>query len=150
MLGVTGSDAWFTRACEVLAEGNFDQHHTNLLRAHDGADGDPTCATRFLPFPPSGDDWQKTLLHLTERRIHPGGCLWQEVPLGCPPSEGFPRITQHSAKLLVKPCVYAVARVHSCIVIWFGLARGPIEMALLLLLAAAAGGSDAPIGYLIQ
>ena len=60
----------------------------------------------------SGDDWQKTLLHLTERRIHLGGCLWQEVPLGCPPSEGFPRITQHSAKLQ-KPCVYAVARVHS-------------------------------------
>ena len=112
VLGVTGSDAWFTRACEVLAEGDFDQHHSSLLRAHDGPDGDPTRATQFLPFPPSGDDWQKTLRHLTERRIHVGGRLWQEASIGCPPSDGFPRITQHSAKFF-KPCAYAVARVHS-------------------------------------
>ena len=112
VLGVTGSDAWFERACAVLAEGGFETQHASLLRAHDGPDGDPSRATRFLPDPPTSDDWQKTLRHLCEKRIHYGGCPWQGASLGCPPSDGFPPITHHSPKFY-QACVWAVARVHS-------------------------------------
>ena len=113
-LGVSGTDTWFDLACNVLGEDGFDETWASLLRAHDGPDGDPSRATRFIDEPPSCDDWQKTLRHLSEINIHLGGRPIEGPSLGCPPSDGYPPATGHGLKSF-KPCAYAVARVHSSI-----------------------------------
>jgi hypothetical protein len=59
--GSTGSDTAYTLACEVLDRDDFNRRHRSLLRAHDGAGGDPRRATRFLDRPPTDDETNATL-----------------------------------------------------------------------------------------
>jgi hypothetical protein len=74
----------------------------------------PLARDQVTDEPPSCDDWQKTLRHLSEIRIHLGWRPLERPSLGCPPSNGHPPATGHGLKSF-KPCAYAVARAHSAI-----------------------------------
>lgn len=68
--GATGDDTFFTEACNVLDEGNFNETSRSLLRAHNGAQGNPAEATEWLDRPPTDAEWNTCLRYLQSCDVH--------------------------------------------------------------------------------
>ena len=68
--GATGDDTFFTIACNVLDEGNFNESSRSLLRAHNGAQGNPANATEWLDRPPTDAEWNTCLRYLQSCDVH--------------------------------------------------------------------------------
>ena len=119
MLGHSGSDAWYKRACRVLDTNEFNERHKSLIRAHNGIGGNPNKATAWLDREPTEGEWNATLSVVTAvptrapSASKPGKVKWRAVepPLLRQNDGSLPNITKHSLKK-VKIAVYAALRLH--------------------------------------
>ena len=109
--GFLGSDAWFNEACSVLDLGDFNATVKSLLRAHNGAGGNPALATAWLMREPTRREWNETLRHLVQYRPRVPDGEGGTVSLPDAAASICARPSSHTLKK-VKPCVYAAARVH--------------------------------------
>ena len=119
--GFSGTRGWWYAAKAVLARDGYGNRVASLLRAHDGADGDPFKATRWLDRPPTGHEWVATLRALSRAdvRVQPGrpGLLpghdrpWVAVTPRLVTPEAAEAITMHSLKS-VMITAFAAVGVH--------------------------------------
>ena len=118
--GFSGTRAWWGAAKDVLARDGYGARVASLLRAHDGANGDPYRATRWLDRPPTGHEWVATLraISAADVRVQPGRpgrddpvAPWVVVTPRLVTREAAMTITMHSLKS-VMITAFAAAGVH--------------------------------------
>jgi len=120
-LGFSGTSGWWHAAKGVLARDGYGNRVASLLRAHDGAEGDPFRATRWLDRPPTGHEWVATLRAISRADVHvqpsrPGiptahDRPWVAVTPRLVTKEAAEVITMHSLKS-VMITAFAAAGVH--------------------------------------
>ena len=112
--GFSGSREWWTVAKAVLARDGYGTTTASLLRAHDGASGNPFRATRWLDRPPTDGEWVNTLRAISSASVHvqprPGD-PWATVNPPLVTSEAAAEISMHSLKA-VMITAFAAAGVH--------------------------------------
>ena len=114
--GYSGSDGWYVRSCSVLDKDDFNTRRKSLLRAHDGADGDPRTASAWLDREPSDHEWNRTLAHLcamSVSAVQPNGSRAAVQPhLVFPDGPSEARMpTKHSLKK-IKISAYVALGLH--------------------------------------
>jgi len=102
--GFSGSREWWTVAKAVLARDGYGTTTASLLRAHDGASGNPFRATRWLDRPPTDGEWVNTLRAISSASVHvqprPGD-PWATVNPPLVTSEAAAEISMHSLKAVM-------------------------------------------------
>jgi hypothetical protein len=100
--GFGGSEEFFDRAASVLDRDGFNDRRKSLIRAHNGAGGDPSRATAWLDREPSEAEWNATIAHLCRMTVHVMGSDGKPQavvpPLVDLASEGARMPTMHSLK----------------------------------------------------
>ena len=113
--GWTGDQTWYIITCEVLDEDGFNAREFSLIRAHNGAGGDPRKATAWLDREPTDDEWNKTievLCNLDVDAPSPDGGARVVRPHLLRSAGSVPRYSSHSLKM-VKISAYVALRVHT-------------------------------------
>ena len=118
--GFSGTREWWHAAKAVLARDGYGNRVASLLRAHDGAEGDPFRATRWLDRPPTGHEWVATLRAMSRADVRvqprrPGPPAhdhpWVVITPRLVTPEAAEAITMHSLKS-VMITAFAAVGVH--------------------------------------
>ena len=114
--GYSGDDTWATVAEGVLGRDDFSKRHASILRAHNGPDGDPSRATRWLDRPPTAHEHDACIAHLISRPLSrhgetAGSAVRVSPDPACRPDMPPPHVTKHLLKC-IKPTAYSACRVH--------------------------------------
>ena len=125
--GVSGDSTWFRVLRDVLELDGFNSATHSLLRAHNGAAGDPTRATAWLPRECTTSEWNASLqaccnLHAHMRDAH--GRMVQVSPhLLATEGGSIPNYTGHSLKQ-IKPDLYSALLLHTDYIVEAGAHAG--------------------------
>ena len=110
--GASGDVQTYDLARDVLSRDGYNARVHAMVRAHNGAGGDPSKATRWLDREPNDKEWNATLRHLCALEVRGPDDRVVSPHLLRDASGATPQISKHSLKQS-KACLYTALLFHT-------------------------------------